>query len=141
NELKTEATPMFQSIKVFVDKANTVADKIDYVADGAGKIVDNANTIVEKGIDIADDVVDFERRIKRSIEPQIFDTLGTYTAIIKGVKVFFDRLKSRSNGSPFVEFKADANANFYSQDIQDEYDEIDEELNEVRKKLDEMKKH
>src|SRR5690606_32017340 len=108
------------------------------LSESACKIVDNANVIVEKGVDLADDVVRFERKIKASIEPQIFDTLGTYTAIIKGVKVFFDRLKSRSNGSPLVEFKADANANanFYTQDIQDEYDEIDEELNEVRKKLD-----
>ncbi|MNC94894.1 hypothetical protein D3C83_118710 [compost metagenome] len=59
------------------------------------------------------------------------------------MRVFFDKIKNRNNGHPLVEFRADAraNANFYNDDIQEEYDEIDKELNEVRKKLDEMKKH
>ena len=144
SELKDETIPLIHSLKDFVDSVNKISDKIDNVVEGAGKIVDNANSIVEKGVDIADDVVNFERKIKGSIEPSIMDTVNTYVAIVKGVKVFFEKIKDRKNGHhPLVEFRADADANInvYSDDLQEEYDEIDKELNEVRKKLDEMKKH
>jgi uncharacterized protein YoxC len=141
SEIKEEATPMFHSLKRFVDNVNEITDKVEYTIEGANKILENANSIVEKGVEIADDVVNFERKIKGSIEPQVMDTINTYAALVKGVKVFFDKIKNRNNGHSNNALDLDFRAKIYNEDIQEEYDEIDKELNEVRKKLDEMKKH
>ncbi len=148
NELKgirEDTKPLLDTSKVFLDKVNSITDKLDGITGKVEGAVDSAKGIVDRGLEIADDVVMFEKKIKGSVEPQVLDTINTYAAIVKGVKVFFDRLKNgRGNHKPSSSNPAldlDFRAKVYGDEIQEEYDDIDRELNEVRKKLDEMKKH
>ncbi len=59
--------------------------------------VENVRLAVDKIVSIADDVVDFERNLRQTIEEPLVDTLTTFAAVVKGIRVFLDVFRSRSS--------------------------------------------
>jgi uncharacterized protein YoxC len=135
---KTKVDPAVEEALVLLKKVNKVADKID----------DNIVTIksaVDKVKDTSSEIMDFALNVKRRVEPSIIDSVNSFNAFSKGVRVFFDRLKLKRDlaEKPEENFLFDEhieNNNDNTIDFESEFTDINKELNEVRKKLEEMKK-
>jgi uncharacterized protein YoxC len=86
-ELSAKAIPVMENLEVITDKVKSVTESIDEQVD----VVKSAITSL-KGI--ADNVVDFERRVQDRIEEPVLDTVGTFAAIFKGVRTFVTRMRA-----------------------------------------------
>lgn len=86
-ELSTRALPIMDNLEVITDKARNIADNVD---DQIELVKDSINAVRE----IADNVVDFERKVQARIEEPVLETIGTIAAVLKGVRAFFVRLKA-----------------------------------------------
>jgi uncharacterized protein YoxC len=86
-EFNTKAFPVLDNLEVITDKLRNVSENID---DQVELVKDSINSIRE----IADNVVDFERRVQSRIEEPVLETIGTIAAVLKGVRTFFVRLRA-----------------------------------------------
>jgi uncharacterized protein YoxC len=86
-DLTTRALPILDNVEVITDKVRNIADNID---DQVELIKDSISSIRE----IANNVVDLERRIQERIEEPVLETVGTIAAVLKGVRAFFVRLRA-----------------------------------------------
>ncbi len=86
-ELSTRALPIMDNLEVITDKVRNIADNVD---DQVELVRESINAVRE----IADNVVEFERRVQARIEEPVLETIGTVTAVIKGVRAFLVRLKA-----------------------------------------------
>ncbi len=86
-ELSTRALPIMDNLEVITDKARNIADNVD---DQIELVKNSINAVRE----IADNVVDFERKVQARIEEPVLETIGTIAAVLKGVRAFFVRLKA-----------------------------------------------
>ncbi len=59
--------------------------------------IESVRVAVDKIVGIADDVVDFERNLRQTIEEPLVDTLTTFAAVVKGIRVFLDVFRSRTS--------------------------------------------
>jgi uncharacterized protein YoxC len=85
-DLTTRAMPILDNVEVITEKIRNIADNID---DQVELVKDSINSIRE----IANNVVDLERRIQERIEEPVLETVGTIAAVLKGVRAFFVRLR------------------------------------------------
>jgi len=86
-ELSAKAIPVFENLEAITDKVKSVTESIDEQVD----IVKSAILSVK---DIADNIVNFERRVQDRIEEPVLETVGTFAAVFKGVRTFFARLRA-----------------------------------------------
>ena len=132
NSFKVRLEPLIDDTLELVKKMNTISAKVE----------DNLETVkkvTERVKDITEDIYEFKNKLQRRIEPPINDTINFYTAIIKGIKVFTDKLKTTKEKTPSDNLLFDDKID-YDVEIKEEYNDINKELNEVRKKLEEMKR-
>jgi len=87
NTITTKASPVFDNIAETTRRINDITENIEKQIDG---VIYSINSVKK----IADDLVDFERRLKQKIEEPIFDAVTFFTAIVKGVKAFLERLRN-----------------------------------------------
>lgn len=136
----TRIEPVLTKVSTLVDSVQSISSKID-------TNIDTLTAVVDKFKDISAEIVEFVSRIKSKAETPIFDTVNTIAAVSKGIKVFFDKIKSTERASK----KFDENYLFEGTgetqaaddsniDFDSEFIDINKELNDVRKKLEEMKK-
>jgi len=117
-----------------IEKVNGLTDNVNTLV---GKINDNVHvlsTVVEKIKDTADDIIEFEQKIQKKIEPPILDTLTTISAVTVGIKTFFEKLKENKRNK-FLNFQEPI-PEFVDEPIED----INKELEEVNEKLTNMQK-
>jgi uncharacterized protein YoxC len=86
-DLTARAMPILDNVEVITDKVRNIADNID---DQVELVKDSISSIRE----IANNVVDLERRIQERIEEPVLETVGTIAAVLKGVRAFFVRLRA-----------------------------------------------
>lgn len=133
NNFKLRLDPLIDDTLELVKKLNTISGKID-------DNMENVKKVTEKVRVLTEDIYEFKNKLQRKIEPPINDTINFYSAIVKGIKVFTDRLKtSRNEKLPSDNLLFDDKID-YDVEIKEEYNDINKELNEVRKKLEEMKR-
>jgi uncharacterized protein YoxC len=133
NNFKVRLEPLIDDTLELVKKLNTISGKID-------DNMENVKKVTERVRVLTDDIYEFKNKLQKKIEPPINDTINFYTAIVKGIKVFTDRLKSpKSERLPSDNLLFDDKID-YDVEIKEEYNDINKELNEVRKKLEEMKR-
>jgi len=139
NKFKITVEPIVDDSRILVKKLNNIF----------GKVEDNLDVVtntVEKVRDTVDSIIDIEQRIQRKIEVPLFDSINSVSAIFRGVKVFFERIKSpgrhliSKTPSEIPEINNEEDEILFDDEIQEEFNDINKELNEVRKKLEEMKK-
>jgi len=137
NKFKVKVDPLIDETLVTMKKINSIAQSIDENLDGVKGTVDKVRNTVEN-------ITDFVEGLRRKVEPSVYDTVNGYSAIVQGVKVFFEKLKSNSSKTkPYNEnllFEPAETSENEEYDFEDEFKDINKELNEVRKKLEEMKK-
>ncbi len=86
NIITQRAVPIFENLEVTTKRINNLTENIENQIDG---VIYSINSIKK----IADDFVEFEQKIQRRIEEPVLDTVGFVSAIIKGFKTFFTRLR------------------------------------------------
>lgn len=57
------------------------------------------NGIVDTVKDTTDSIVDFEQKVQREVETNVFDALNMVSAVSKGIKSFLNVLSGSKNGS------------------------------------------
>jgi uncharacterized protein YoxC len=132
NSFKLRLDPLIDDTLDLVKKLNTISGKVEENIDTIKKVTDRVK-------DITEDIYEFKNRLQKKIEPPINDTINFYTAIIKGIKVFTEKLKNSHGKLPADNLLFDDKFD-YDVEIKEEYNDINKELNEVRKKLEEMKR-
>ena len=90
-----------RDIKAVTERTMPVLENIDYISTRVKSITDNIDDqvmIVRESMssirEVADNVVDLERKIQARIEGPILDTVALVAAIFKGVRTFTDRLRA-----------------------------------------------
>ena len=85
-ELSAKAIPVFENLEIITEKVKNVTESID-------EQVDMVRHSISSIRDVADDIVDFERRIQARIEEPVMETVSILAAVFKGVRTFIDRLR------------------------------------------------
>lgn len=132
NKFKLRLDPLIDDSLELVKKLNTISGKVE-------ENIDTVRKVTERIKDISEDIYEFKNRLQKKIEPPINDTINFYTSLIKGIKVFTEKLKSPREKLPVDNMLFDDKID-YDVEIKEEYNDINKELNEVRKKLEEMKR-
>lgn len=132
-DFKVRLEPLIDDTLDLVKKLNNISGKVEENIDTVKKVTEKIKVMTE-------DIYDFKNKLQRKIEPPINDTINFYNALIRGIRVFTEKLKS-----PREKISGDDNLLFddkidYDVEIKEEYNDINKELNEVRKKLEEMKR-
>lgn len=86
-EISSKAIPVFENLEVITTKLRNVAETVD------GE-VDNIRQSVQTMREIADNIVSFERRLQERVEVPVMEAASFFSAIIRGIKVFSERLRS-----------------------------------------------
>ncbi|MBS1515725.1 MAG: DUF948 domain-containing protein [Bacteroidetes bacterium] len=140
-DLKTKAEPLIENANKFLSTANRIASAVDKNMDTVTSTVKNVKDTVTKVTELVDTV-------REKVQPPVMETVASVSGIVKGVKVFFDAIKSkreeRKSYEPETDFEIDYDEkylkNHKKKDYPDtsEYSELDNinaELNELRKKI------
>jgi uncharacterized protein YoxC len=85
-ELSAKAIPVFENLEIITEKVKNVTESID-------EQIDMVRHSISSIRDVADDIVDFERRIQARIEEPVMETVSILAAVFKGVRTFIDRLR------------------------------------------------
>ena len=86
-ELASKALPVFENLEAITDKVKSITENIDEQVE---VVCHSINSIRE----VADNIVDFERRVQGRLEEPFMETIGTVAAIFKGVRTFMARLRA-----------------------------------------------
>ncbi|HEY6192159.1 MAG TPA: DUF948 domain-containing protein [Bacteroidota bacterium] len=86
-ELTSKALPVFENLEVITDKVKNITESIDEQVE---VVRHSINSIRE----VADNVVDFERRVQERLEEPVLETIGTIAAVFKGVRAFVTRMRA-----------------------------------------------
>jgi uncharacterized protein YoxC len=86
-ELTSKALPVFENLEVITDKVKSITESIDEQVEVVRHSIDSIRIV-------ADNVVDFERRVQDRLEEPIMETIATIAAIFKGVRTFMARLRA-----------------------------------------------
>ena len=132
NNFKVRLEPLIDDTLELVKKLNTISGKVE-------DNIDTVKKVTERVKDLTEDIYEFKNRLQRKIEPPINDTINFYNALIRGIKVFTEKIKSPKGKTPSDNLLFDDKID-YDVEIKEEYNDINKELNEVRKKLEEMKR-
>ena len=86
-ELTSKAIPVFANLEVITDKVRNVTASIDEQMLGVKHSIQSVK-------EIADNVVEFERRIQGRIEEPVLEAVSFIAAAVKGVRTFIERVRS-----------------------------------------------
>jgi uncharacterized protein YoxC len=87
NAFAQRAIPVLQNIEEITTKFKNVAAIIE---DEVGSIKQSMVAIQQ----IAENVVNFERRVQERIEIPVMEAVSVFSALFKGVRTFVDRLRA-----------------------------------------------
>lgn len=86
-ELSTRAIPILDNTEYITSRMKSIAESID---DQVLTVRDSIASVRQ----IADNVVELERRIQERIEGPILESLSFLGALVKGIRTFSERLRS-----------------------------------------------
>ena len=94
-------TNIERDIKAVTERTMPVLDNIDYISSRIKNITDNIDDqvmMVRESMgairEIADNVVELERRVQARVEGPILDAVAFVAALVKGIKTFNERLRA-----------------------------------------------
>ena len=85
-ELSSKAIPVFENLEIITEKIKNVSESID-------EHVEMVKHSIHAVKEIADNFVEFERRVQQTIEEPVIETVSVFAALFKGVRTFVDRLR------------------------------------------------
>ncbi len=83
-----------EGLPVIMSKVSSIAGDLSEAAHLIHAQVQSLSQAVQKVDEMVDDVVAFEKSIRRDLEAPIRQTLGTYRAVTRGVQAFVSALLS-----------------------------------------------
>ncbi len=86
-ELSSRAIPVFENLEVITDKVKNVTQSVDEQVEAVRHSISSMK-------EVADNVVEFERRIQERIEEPVLETVSFLAALVKGVRTFLERVRS-----------------------------------------------
>lgn len=86
-ELTSRAIPVFENLEVITEKVKNVTESID-------EQVEMAKQSIRSIKEVADNIVNFERRIQERIEEPVLETVSVFASFFRGVRTVVDRLRS-----------------------------------------------
>ena len=86
-EISSKAIPVFENLETITSKFKNVAESVD-------DEVENIKESVKTMRQIADNIVTFERRLQDRVEVPIMEAATFFSAVVRGIKVFTERLRS-----------------------------------------------
>jgi uncharacterized protein YoxC len=99
--VKEMLTSIERDVKAVTERTMPVLENIDYISSRIKNITDNIDDqvlLVRESVgsmrEIADNVVELERKIQARIEGPILDTVAFVAALFKGVRTFTERLRA-----------------------------------------------
>jgi uncharacterized protein YoxC len=125
NEVKNvsaKVDPVIQNVNNVISTVGSITEKVN----------DNMSVVkdaVDKLKETADDIMQFEKKIRRNIEPPVMETITTFNAVIKGITTFIGKLKGLKS---IPARSTNGNSQYYGED---EFDEIDEVTDEARSEI------
>ncbi len=98
---------MEQKIDHIAAKAEPLIDNSLIISKDISEITGNIKTqivkvegIVDSVKDTTDSIIDFEQKVQKEVETNVFDTLNMIASLSKGIKTFLGALSGSKNGSP-----------------------------------------
>ena len=85
--LSSKAIPVFENLEVITTKIKNVTQSID-------EQVEMVKNSIQTIKDIADNILNFEKKIQDRIEEPVLETVSVFAGFIKGIRIFFDRLRA-----------------------------------------------
>jgi uncharacterized protein YoxC len=86
-ELSAKAIPVLENLETITEKVKHITESIDDQVDAVRDSIASVKII-------ADNIVNFERKIQERLEGPVIETVGTLAAVIKGVRTFVTRLRA-----------------------------------------------
>lgn len=86
-DLTSKAIPVFENLEIITDKVKAITENID-------EQVETVKHSILSIKEVADNIVDFERRAQERFEEPVMETIGTIAAILKGVRTFVARMRT-----------------------------------------------
>lgn len=86
-EMSSKAIPVFENLEVITNRVRNVSENID-------EQVEMVKHSIRAVKEIADSIIDFERRVQSRIEDPVLETVSVLAALFKGVRTFIDRIRS-----------------------------------------------
>jgi uncharacterized protein YoxC len=86
-EISSKTVPVLENLETITSKFKNVAETID-------DEVENIKESVKTMRQIADNIVTFERRLQDRVEVPIMEAASFFSAVVRGIKVFRERLRS-----------------------------------------------
>lgn len=87
HELSARAIPVMENLEVITDRVKNVTESIE-------DQIDIVKQSIHSVREIAENIVDFERRVQAKIEEPVMETVGTIAALFRGVQTFVARLRA-----------------------------------------------
>jgi methyl-accepting chemotaxis protein len=84
--LTSKAIPVFENLEVITEKVKNVTESID-------EQVEMARQSIRSIKEVADNIVNFERRIQERIEEPVLETVSVLASFFRGVRTVVDRLR------------------------------------------------
>jgi uncharacterized protein YoxC len=87
NDITARTLPILDNTEFVTSRLKSIAESID---DQVLTVRDSISSVRQ----IADNVVELERRIQQRIEGPLLDGLSFIAALVKGIHTFFERIRS-----------------------------------------------
>ena len=128
--LSGEITDIKSRLEPAIDNFSDLTKNVNGVFVKVRENVDILGTVVEKVKDTTDNIIEFEKKIQSQIEPPVFETLNTISAVSLGIKTFFDAFKSKNNSE-----SNDVYIHDRIEELEDTIEDVNNELDKVNMKL------
>jgi uncharacterized protein YoxC len=86
-DITTRALPVLDNMEYITTRIKSITDSID---DQVVAVRDSIASVKQ----VAENVVEMERKVQERIEGPILDTIALVSAVFKGVRAFFDRVRT-----------------------------------------------
>ncbi len=100
-EIETTLHTMERNVSSLCDRAIPVLENMEAITTKVRNITDNLDdqlSIVRDSVDSfrrsVDEVVDFKRRLQNRIEEPMMSSVSFVSSIVKGIQVFFEKMRS-----------------------------------------------
>jgi uncharacterized protein YoxC len=94
-KIEIEIRDLTDQIKPLIASTTSLSEKLNFISDEAKKPIIIVKEVVEDIKDRIDVILDFEERLRKSVEGPLTKFLNTFPGISNGINAFWDSYKRR----------------------------------------------